>query len=258
VHLILLLYIFNTLQKAYEKLQQSGISFVETSESFANSESFLKKFLDECEHGDRALVASTFSNPWKKAVRSRKLPRFGSNAINEAAEKSCEKMGVSSMSLYQVQNPWVYVGGSSALAEGMLDVIQDDHSRYVGCVDMSVSKLAKLQKKLRDDGEFVATNQFEFSLTNRKNLGMITTCKKLGITPICRNVLDGGLATGKYTSTNPTGGEVSKGEGDMGPYPLRKLEKLDPLFRTLEKLAESVGKRIGSDLLKYESRDRVS
>ncbi|EED94440.1 predicted protein [Thalassiosira pseudonana CCMP1335] len=244
------------LKKAYEKLQQSGISFVETSESFANSESFLKKFLDECEHGDRALVASTFSNPWKKAVRSRKLPRFGSNAINEAAEKSCEKMGVSSMSLYQVQNPWVYVGGSSALAEGMLDVIQDDHSRYVGCVDMSVSKLAKLQKKLRDDGEFVATNQFEFSLTNRKNLGMITTCKKLGITPICRNVLDGGLATGKYTSTNPTGGEVSKGEGDMGPYPLRKLEKLDPLFRTLEKLAESVGKRIGSDLLKYESRDR--
>ena len=71
-------------------------------------------------------------------------------------------------------------------------------------------------------------------------------------------MLDGGLATGKYTSTNPTGGEVSKGEGDMGPYPLRKLEKLDPLFRTLEKLAESVGKRIGSDLLKYESRDRVS
>ena len=152
-----------------------------------------------------------------------------------------------------MQNPWYYVGGSSALADGMLDVISDDHSRYVGCIDMSLSKLAKLQKKLRAQGEFVASNQFEFSLTNRKSLGMIEACKKLGITPICTNVLDGGLATGKYTSTNPTGGEVAKGEGDTGPYAVRKLEKLDAIFQVQNSLKEKVNRRIGESLMKFES-----
>jgi len=157
------------------------------------------------------------------------------------------------MGLYQIENPWYYVGGTSALAEGALDVICDDHSRYVGCVNMGLTRLAKLQRKMRAQGEFVASNQFEFSLTNRKNAGMIDACKKLGITPVCTNVLDGGLATGKYTSTNPTGGEVSKGENDTGPYAVRKLEKLDALFKVQAGLIEKVNRRIGDRLMKFES-----
>jgi aryl-alcohol dehydrogenase-like predicted oxidoreductase len=175
----------------------------------------------------------------------------------EAAEGCCERMGVSSMSLFQVQNPYFYIGGSSALAEGMLDVISDDHSRYVGCINISTSKLAKLQRKLRAQGEFIATNQFDFSLTNRKSMAMIEACKKMNITPLCTNVLDGGLASGKYTSVNPTGGEVSKGEGDTGPYPLRTLEKLDVLFKVQDSLRGKVNSRIGDKLLKYESGQAV-
>ena len=167
-------------------------------------------------------------------------------------------MGVSSMSLFQVQNPYFYIGGSSALAEGMLDVISDDHSRYVGCINMSASKLMKLQRKLRAQGEFVATNQFDFSLTNRKSLAMIDACKKMDIIPLCTNVLDGGLASGKYTSVNPTGGEVSKGEGDTGPYSVRTLEKLDTLFKVQDSLRDKVNSRIGDKLLKYESGQAVS
>mmetsp|Transcript_9422 Transcript_9422/g.21258 ORF Transcript_9422/g.21258 Transcript_9422/m.21258 type:complete len:547 (+) Transcript_9422:186-1826(+) len=244
------------LKKAYEKLQQNGISFVETSESYPLAEAFLNKFNEECDYGNNdqgPLVASTFPNPWKHALKSRSLPRRGAKAIMAAAEESCDRMGISSMSLYQIQNPWYYVGGSSALAEGMLDVVADDHSRYAGCVDMSLTKLAKLQRKLRAQGEFVATNQFEFSLTNRKSLAMIEACKKMGITPVCTNVLDGGLATGKYTSYNPTGGEVSKGEGDTGPYAVRKLEKLDVLFKVQNSLREKVNQRIGGQLMKFEN-----
>ena len=88
-------------------------------------------------------------------------------------------------------------------------------------------------------------------------MAMIEACKKMNITPICTNVLDGGLASGKYTSVNPTGGEVSKGEGDTGPYPLRTLEKLDVLFKVQDSLREKVNSRIGDKLLKYESGQAV-
>eukprot|EP00984_Skeletonema_dohrnii_P002686 scaffold930_cov126-Skeletonema_dohrnii-CCMP3373.AAC.2 len=220
------------LKKAYEKLQQNGVSFVETSESSSFAEAFLNKFVNEIEHGDRPLVASTFANPWKHAIKTKSLPRRGSKAV---------------------KNPYFYIGGTSALAEGMLDVISDDHSRYVGCINMSTSKLAKLQRQLRAQGEFVATNQFDFSLTNRKSLAMIEACKKMNITPVCTNVLDGGLASGKYTSVNPTGGEVSKGEGDTGPYSVRTLEKLDTLFKVQDSLREKVNSRIGDRLSKFDA-----
>ena len=160
------------------------------------------------------------------------------------------------MALYQITNPWYYIGGTKALAAGMLEIIQEDHAKYVGCVDMSISRLVKIQKFLRSKEEFLASNQFEFSLTNRKNMGMISACRQLGITPICRNVLDGGLASGKYTPTNPTGGEVPKGEGDTGPYSLRSLEKLDPLFKTLEDMAEIVSKRVKGELMNMEANER--
>ncbi len=233
---------------------------METSESYPLAEALVKVIHEECNYGnnnDGPLVASTFSNPWKYAFQTRSLSflsRRGSKAIVDAAEASCDRLGIPSMRLYQIENPWYYLGGgTSALSEGMLDVISDDHARYVGCVNYkSLSKLAKLQRKMRGQGEFVATNQFEFSLTDRKNMFMIEACRKIGITPICTNVLDGGLATGKYTSTNPTGGEVSKGEGDIGPFPVSKLGKLDALFRVQDDMREKINSRIGDKLMKYD------
>ena len=79
-------------QKAYEKLQQNGISFVTSSESNPIAEAFLQKFMAECDHGDNsdvgALIASTYPNPWKHAIKSRSLPRRGPKAIINAAESS--------------------------------------------------------------------------------------------------------------------------------------------------------------------------
>ena len=200
----------------------------------------------------KPIMASTFPNVWKYAFTTRSLLplRQGAFSIVSGAEKSCEGLGISSLSLYQISNPRPFYS-MNTLADGMLDVISDDHSRYVGCVNFhNVQQLVKLQKLLKlKGGEYISTNKFDFSITNRKYMGLIMACKKLGITPLCTNVLDNGLATGRYTSTNPTGGEVSTKEGDLGPYSVRKLEKLDVLFRTQESLREKINRRIGNTIM---------
>ena len=227
---------------------------METSEANPIAQAFLGKFANDCDHGDNteeALVASTFPNPWKHALRSRSLPRRGAGAIAAAAEATCDRMDVPGFSLYQVQDPWYYPGGGEAVAQGLLKAINNDHTRYVGCVNFGLRPLARLQRRLRAEDEFVASNQFEFSLTNRKNAGLIEACHKLGITPLCTNVLDGGLATGRYTSTNPTGGEVSKGEGDTGPFSGRKLDKLAGLFKVQNGLRDQIGRQVGDRLRRY-------
>jgi len=90
--------------------------------------------------------------------------------------------------------------------------------------------------------------QFEFSLTNRKadKKGLIDACKELGVIPMVRNPLDGGLASGRYTATNPSGGEA----GGTARYPFEKLEKLQPLHSVQETVAERASTRV-----KREQRD---
>lgn len=240
-------------------LEKSGVTFIESSSTFGKSDALLSKINKNVELFYGPDIAYTFPNPWKQALRNRSRPQGGSDAICTAAEAACKRLGAESLALFQVENPWYYIGGTKALARGMLEVIQEGHALNVGCIDMSISKMYKIQKFLQAEGEMLATNQFEFSLTNRKNGDMIEACKKLGITPICRNVLDGGLASGRFTPTTPTGGRVSDGDsGAKGPYSLRKLEKLNALFQTMESLTQVVGKRIKSDLNAIDKEQRVS
>ena len=210
----------------------------------------------------KPIMASTFPNVWKYAFTARTLlpilrRRGFASSIVSGAEKSCEELGISSLSLYRIANPGPsFFYSMNSLADGMLDVISDDHSRYVGCVNFhNVNRLVELQRLLKlKGGEYISTNEFDFSITDRKYMGLIMACKKLGITPLCTNVLDDGLATGRYTSTNPTGGEVSMKEGDLGPYSVRKLEKLDVLFRTQESLREKINRRIGNTIMKMNDK----
>ena len=240
-------------------MEKSGVTFIETFESLSKSEALVSKINKNVELMFGPDIAATYPNPWKHALRNRSRPRSGADAVCDAAEQACRRLGIDTLTLFQVENPWYYLGGTNALGTGMLEVIQEGHSMRVGCVDMSTKKLYRLQQILTENDEFVATNQFEFSLTNRKNMGMINACKKMGITPICRNVLDGGLATGKFTPTTPTGGRVSSSEGDAkGPYSLRQLEKLNALFQTMDSLTQSVSKRVKSDLLNVNKGPKVS
>jgi len=251
------------LKKAFLKLQNNGISFVETSEAYGfntgnSAESLVKEFVKEYEPADRPVVASTFPNPWRHALSSRSLPRYGAKAIVNAAEESLGRIGASTMGLYQIQNSRFYIGGTTAIAKGLSEIVEEDHAHHVGVKDMGATQLVKLQRKIEEAEGSISTNQFEFSLTNRKSLKVIEVCKRLGITPICYNVLDGGLATGKYTVTNPTGGKISESEGKVGPFSSRKLQKLDTLFKTLEIVREKVGKRIKDDISKLDNRPNIN
>lgn len=90
--------------------------------------------------------------------------------------------------------------------------------------------------------------QFEFSLTNRRadKKGLIDACKELGVIPLVRNPLNGGLASGKYTATNPSGGQA----GGAAKFSFEKLEKLQPLHSVQQTIAERASTRV-----KREQRD---
>jgi len=236
------------LQIAYNTLMEAGVPFVETSELYGSGSRKSKlsahQILARCmdENKDFSpLVSDTFEGSLTKVLANGSV-RFGSRSVVKALESSLARMGASTIELYQADSALVYLGGKSSLAKGLAQCLEKGDCNFVGVKNMGKSGVKSMVKKMDKQGYTLTSNQMEFSLTNRKawKSNLIDTCKELGVIPLVRNPLDGGLATGKYTATNPSGGEA----GGMAKFKFETLEKLQPLHSVQETIAEKARNRV--------------
>jgi len=235
------------LQVAYNNLMESGVAFIDTSETYGaasrGSKLSAEQILARCvgENGDfNPLVASTFSTSLTKILSNG--IRFGGGSVVKGLEGSVSRTGLSTIELYQAEASLLYPGGKGALANGLAQCLENGDCNFVGVKNMGKSGMKSMAKKLDNRGYSLTSNQFDFSLTNRKawKKGLIDACTEAGIIPLVSNPLDGGLATGKYTATTPNGGL----SGGPVPYKFEMLEELAPLHSVQETVAEKASFRV--------------
>jgi aryl-alcohol dehydrogenase-like predicted oxidoreductase len=239
---------------AYNKLIESGVTFVDTSENYGlvsrKDNLSAEHIIGQCveENSERTpLIASTLSNPWTSIKQGTGL-RLGARSILSAISKSAERMGASAIDLYQVPAKMFYLGTPGCVVQALAMAMDQGLINNVGVCNMEKSAMKSFIQKLSKKGYTLTSNQFEFSLVNRKALksGLIKACKDLGVIPIAHTPLGRGLATGIYTATNPTGGQVSGKQ----PFPFETLEK----YSTLHTMLATVQKKVRIRLEK-ENRD---
>jgi len=237
------------LQVAYDKLMDNGITFIDTSENYGlvsrpkslSAEQILFQCMDT-NVDSSPIIGSTMSNPWKSVVQGTGV-RFGRSAILKTIEASAERLGTSAIDVYQVPSKMFYVGAPKTVASALCMAMDQGLIKNVGVSGMSKSRMSSFNKKLNSIGSYSLTsNQFEFSLVNRKAFksGLISACKSLGIIPVARNPLGNGLASGVWSATNPTGGEVSKKQ----PFDFKTLDKYTTLHDMLATVQMKVQKRL--------------
>jgi len=239
-------YLAGDLQISYNSLLENGITFVDTSESYGRS--LAKKnlsaehILGQCyeENSDvDPLIASTFANPWMHLLDGGGL-RYGRRGLVKALEDSCDRVGTG-VELYQVPAA-LYLGFPNALPDGLSQCLDKGLCNFVGVTNMGKMRMKSMARKMDKRGASLTSNQFAFSLTNRKawKSGLIKACKDLGVIPIAHTPLDGGFATCAYTMTNPSGGRP----GGRFPYNQKKLEKWQPLTSQMEAVQSRVKTRL--------------
>ena len=233
-------YVPGDLQLAFNQLLEGGITLVETAPSYGidslpnklSAEYILQRCLEESE-GDLPevkLVGGLGASAWTKL-----LPSSMVNSLNG----SCERLGQSSVELFHVPKSPLYP--STLLVNALVGALEAGSCNYVGVEGVTrPSTLRKLQRKLDDNDLVLTSNMFEFSLTNTKNEMMITACKDMGVIPLISNPLDGGLASGVYTASNPSGGK----SGTTAKYTFKQLEALQPLHSVQETLTDRVRTRV--------------
>mmetsp|Transcript_7599 Transcript_7599/g.18604 ORF Transcript_7599/g.18604 Transcript_7599/m.18604 type:complete len:280 (+) Transcript_7599:2-841(+) len=196
-----------------------------------SAEGILARFIKEYEEsGTSPLLMDTFDNQiWQRT----------SGALTSALTASCEKLEQPVVDVYQTKSiGWLPSGG---IIKGMGEAIIDQGTaNFVGVQNVSPLRMRRLNQKIESLGLAIATNSFEFSLTDRKKEKWIAACKTLGVIPLVRNPLGSGLASGQYTATNPSGGVASAGT----KFTFDTLEKWQPLHSVLESVAERVRTRL--------------
>ncbi|EEC49860.1 predicted protein [Phaeodactylum tricornutum CCAP 1055/1] len=238
------------LQLAYEKLLLGGIVFMETAPTYGaasrnsklSAEDILKRCMLEVGDGlpEAKIMTGLGASAWTK-------PR----GMPQSLSDSCDRLGQSILEVFQVPKSRFFP--TPLLANALAQAIEEGQCSYIGVQGVTnAGTLRKLANKLEAKDVTLTTNAFDYSLTKPDSEYMIDVCKELGVIPIITDPLDGGLSSGIFTATNPSGGIA----GSTGKFTFKELEKLQPLHSVQETVAERVSTRVRRDMRTIQDQFR--
>uniref|UniRef100_A0A0D6QV87 NADP-dependent oxidoreductase domain-containing protein n=1 Tax=Araucaria cunninghamii TaxID=56994 RepID=A0A0D6QV87_ARACU len=222
---------------AFNASVDAGITFFDTAEVYGsklafgaeNSETLLGRFIKERKQRDPTdvVVATKFAAlPW----------RLGRGSVISALKDSLNRLGLSSVDLYQLH--WPGVWGNEGYIDGLGDAVEQGLAKAVGVSNYSEQRLRNAHAQLLKRGIPLASNQVNYSLIYRapEENGVKAACDELGITLIAYSPIGQGVLSGKYTPDNPPSGPRRQ------IYNKDFLTRAKPLLNQLEVIGKKYGK----------------
>jgi aryl-alcohol dehydrogenase-like predicted oxidoreductase len=191
-----------SIHDAWEACLEAGVVLFDTAEVYGKGESerILGRLLAEDPAvRARVVIASKFM------PSPNKLDVVG--ALRRAAQASLERLGIDAIDLYQIHGP-ISLRGHGAMAEALASAHAEGLIRAVGVSNYSAKETRAIATALEARGLRLATNQIEYSLlrTFPDDVGLLGTCKELGVVPLAYSPIGQGRLTGKYSAANPPPG----------------------------------------------------
>lgn len=240
----------------YKTMIEAGVTFVETSPQYGKK---LRRDDLSAEH----ITGQAVNENWKQtpmiatSYHLNPFPLLNTpNAVVSSLEQSCERLDAGSVDLYQVEFSGGVkdIGSRTSIANGLELCVDRGLCAQVGVCNLSGSALESFYDKLDDRGVSLASNQVEFSLVNRGALydGTLEACEEMNIRPLARNPFAGGLASGVYTASNPSGGF-----GATPKFDFQTLGPLKPIHDALQKVEKMAYDRLWDEFYaKKEATNR--
>jgi aryl-alcohol dehydrogenase-like predicted oxidoreductase len=231
------------ISEAYAVCIDAGLNFFDTAELYGNGAS--ERILGECVRSDErpVVIASKFA-PFPTRLSARKLL--------DALDHSLERLGVQSIDLYQVHwpNPLLKIND---LMDAMAEAVHAGKIRAVGVSNYSVDAMRQAHARLARHGIPLASNQVHYSILHRQpeTSGVLDACRDLNIALIAYSPLEQGILTGKYRPGPNRAKLPPLARRVAGNVRAARLNTLEPLFQTMEKIAQTHEKTIGQVALNW-------
>lgn len=219
-------------RKAYDGIVDNGLNFIDTAEVYGAGKS--EKLLQDFQRttGTNVKIATKYAPlPW----------RFGKNAPVKALKGSLERLGQSSVDLYQQHWPGFPIVNSWAndnFYEGLAECQKQGLAKAVGVSNHNEKRMKRAFQVMQGNGVRLTSNQVQFSLLYRKfeKDGLLAAAKELGISIISYSPLAQGLLSGNY---------VEGGQKPAGPrtaiFSDSRLRNVAPLISLLRDIGQQRG-----------------
>jgi aryl-alcohol dehydrogenase-like predicted oxidoreductase len=213
-----------TIQEAWEASINAGVLLFDTAEIYGAGES--ERIIGRLLKADpsvrsRVVIASKFMPvPWKVSVKSQ---------LAAAARASIERMGIEKIDLYQLHAP-ISIRSHNALAEALANAHQQGLIDAIGVSNYSSKEMTAFAASLKKHGLTLASNQIEYSLlrTMPDKVGLLKTCRELGVTPLAYSPIGQGRLTGKYSVANPPPGKRT-----FSDHPMAEVDTIVAILRSI-------------------------
>lgn len=250
-------------EQAYRTCLNLGLNFFDTAEGYGNGES--ERLLGQFRRNDGRpiLIASKFGpQPWRSSAAH----------LQQALDGSLERLGVEYLDLYQIHTPPPRHKLDELLA-ALAQAVRAGKIRAVGVSNFSPQLMRHAHAQLATHGVPLASNQVHYSLLHRylEGNGLLTAARELNIALIAYGPLAEGVLTGKFRQNGASLSGPRKVIANLGrfdpfgetrgvePYwqhllstpRLLQREKLEPLFKVLEEIAQTHQKTIGQVALNW-------
>ena len=231
------------INQAYKACLDAGLNFFDTAEVYGSGES--ERILGECVRNDGrpAIIASKFAP----------LPiRLSAHTLLDALDKSLERLGMSQIDLYQIHWPYTFLS-INALMDTLAQAYRAGKIRAIGVSNYSANQMRQAHARLARHGIPLASNQVHYNLLHRKpeSNGVLAACRELQVALIAYSPLEQGLLTGKYRVSNAQAPQLTGARRFIPTFNTARRSKMEPLFQTMEPIAQTHGKTIAQVALNW-------
>jgi aryl-alcohol dehydrogenase-like predicted oxidoreductase len=184
----------NESRRIVHRALDCGINFLDTSDSYGQSEEFLGKILTT--HRSRILLATKFGSQLDTEGTKKGASR---RYIFSAVEASLSRLKTDWIDLYQLHRPDPDTPIDETLG-ALSGLVQQGKVRYIGCSNLSPEQLTAAHDTAQRLGlEQFVTSQDEYSLLARNiETALLPAIEKFGMSELPYFPLASGLLTGKY------------------------------------------------------------
>ncbi|HEY7418842.1 MAG TPA: aldo/keto reductase [Ktedonobacteraceae bacterium] len=229
--------------QTYKVCLDAGLNFFDTAEIYGSGMS--ERILGECMHADERpiIIASKFF-PYPT--------RFSARSLLTALDHSLERLGVERIDLYQIHQPYSFIGIQS-LMDALAEAVRSGKVRAVGVSNYSAAQMRKAYERLARHEIPLASNQVHYSLLHRnpESNGVLAACRELNVALIAYSPLEQGLLTGKYRVTQANAQPITGPRRFIPSFWTAQRRKMEPLMETLTQIAQAHDKTCGQVALNW-------
>jgi aryl-alcohol dehydrogenase-like predicted oxidoreductase len=214
---------------AFDACLNAGINFFDTAEVYGlgRSEKMIGRFL-QTERRPVQIATKFFPFPY----------RLTQGSFFRALRGSLRRLGVKSVDLYQVHQPFSLMS-NTALMGAMSKAVREGLIRGAGVSNYNVERTRRAAKALATFGLPLASNQVSFSLLDKtpERSGLLSLCRDLGVSVIAYSPLAKGMLSGRFTPSSPPQ------DFRRRRYPSELLARLPTLLGLMREIGQTHGGR---------------